>query len=180
MRRLIAIKRPRRRGIVGSVRIVEPDQCRPRVMRHGETINMEFSTKMSRQIRNIARAAALMGAVAAGSINPAAAAPLLPASAAMTSAIDTEATPVRWRGGGTGVAAGLATGLIIGGLLAAPHYYDGPYAPYGGGYYPPPPYAGPAGYGPGGWEAYCFSRYRSFDPVSGTYVGYDGRRRYCR
>ncbi|MGZ5876635.1 MAG: BA14K family protein [Bradyrhizobium sp.] len=36
------------------------------------------------------------------------------------------------------------------------------------------------GYGAPGWEAYCLSRYRSFDPISGTYRGYDGRRHYCR
>ena len=28
-----------------------------------------------------------------------------------------------------------------------------------------------ATYGPPDWEAYCFSRYRSFDPYSGTYLG---------
>ncbi len=68
------------------------------------------------------------------------------------------------------------TGLIIGGLIAAPHYYDGPYGPS--------PYYYPGYYAPGfvgpGWEAYCFSRYRSFDPISGTYLGFDGHRHYCR
>jgi hypothetical protein len=76
------------------------------------------------------------------------------------------------------VAAGLATGLIIGGLLAAPRYYYEPY-PYPYGYYAPQ-YVGPIGYGPPGWEAYCFSRYRSFDPISGTYLSRNGRRYYCR
>ncbi|MGE3149957.1 MAG: BA14K family protein [Pseudorhodoplanes sp.] len=35
---------------------------------------------------------------------------------------------------------------------------------------------------PGGqaWIDYCFSKYRSFDPASGTYLGYDGLRHYCR
>ena len=61
---------------------------------------------------------------------------------------------------------------MIGGLLAAPRYYEEPY-PYG--YYAPP---GPVG--APDWEAYCFSRYRSFDPVSGTYLGYDGRRHLCQ
>jgi hypothetical protein len=27
---------------------------------------------------------------------------------------------------------------------------------------------------------YCASRYRSYDPASGTFLGYDGRRHVCR
>ncbi len=52
------------------------------------------------------------------------------------------------------------TGLIIGGLVATPHYYEEPYPyyhPYYGGYYAPR-YVGPIGYGAPGWEAYCLSR----------------------
>ena len=30
------------------------------------------------------------------------------------------------------------------------------------------------------WLASCSSRYRSFDPASGTYLGFDGYRHYCR
>jgi hypothetical protein len=110
----------------------------------------------------------------------ASAAPLLPATISTMSRTVPDAAPVRWRGhhgGGAGVAAGLAAGLIFGGLLAAPQYYDEPYPYYG---YYPPRYVGPIGYGAPGWEASCFSRYRSFDPVSGTYLGRDGRRHYCR
>lgn len=29
------------------------------------------------------------------------------------------------------------------------------------------------------WFRYCRDRYRSFDPQTGTYVGYDGRERFC-
>lgn len=29
------------------------------------------------------------------------------------------------------------------------------------------------------WYRYCANRYRSFDPQTGTYVGYDGRERFC-
>ena len=29
------------------------------------------------------------------------------------------------------------------------------------------------------WVAACARRYRSFDPDSGTYLGYDGLRHYC-
>ncbi len=31
-----------------------------------------------------------------------------------------------------------------------------------------------------GWIAYCARRYRSFDPYTGTYLGRDGLRHYCR
>ena len=30
------------------------------------------------------------------------------------------------------------------------------------------------------WFAYCRAKYRSFDPRSGTFLGYDGRRHFCR
>lgn len=30
------------------------------------------------------------------------------------------------------------------------------------------------------WIAWCARKYRSFDPASGTYLGYDGLRHYCR
>ena len=57
--------------------------------------------------------------------------------------------------------------------------YGGPYY-YGPAYPPPPYYYGPGPYGPPDMDAYCFSRYRSYDPYSGTYMGYDGVRRPCR
>jgi hypothetical protein len=31
-----------------------------------------------------------------------------------------------------------------------------------------------------GWIAYCARRYASFDPYTGTYLGSDGLRHYCR
>ena len=31
-----------------------------------------------------------------------------------------------------------------------------------------------------GWVGNCSRRFRSFDPGSGTYLGYDGYRHYCR
>ena len=49
------------------------------------------------------------------------------------------------------MAAGLAAGLIIGGLLYCTAVLRAVY---------PPRYVGPIGYGAPGWEAYCFSRYR--------------------
>lgn len=102
---------------------------------------------------------------------------------------------VQWRRGWGGVGAGFVAGAIIGGALAAPRYgygygygpyYPAPYyAPPPPAYYGPPPavYGGPApGYGApvaGDAVAYCSQRYRSYDPASGTYLGYDGLRHPC-
>jgi hypothetical protein len=114
---------------------------------------------------------------------PAAAAPISTAAAGLHPANTGAVEQVRWRGGGA-VIGGLAAGMILGGIIASsPHYYGGPYYYYGPPpYYAPPPYYGygPGPYGPPDWEAYCFSRYRSFDPYSGTYMGYDGLRHPCR
>lgn len=42
-------------------------------------------------------------------------------------------------------------------------------------------YFGPgSGTGMGRQTAYCSRRYRSYDPASGTFLGYDGRRHVCR
>jgi MFS family permease len=137
---------------------------------------MEDGMNMLGRIR-VAAAAMVIVVLAGGAVS---AAPLLPSRISTISEAVPDGVPVRWRGhrgGGAGVAAGLAAGLIIGGLLTAPRYYDEPYPYYG---YYPPRYVGPIGYGAPGWEAYCFSRYRSFDPVSGTYLRRNGRRYYCR
>ena len=68
-------------------------------------------------------------------------------------------------------------------------YYDGPYdyRPY---YYRPYYYQYPRYYYPGpsyyappprpyGAVEYCLSRFRSYDPRTGTYLGYDGYRHPC-
>ncbi len=60
---------------------------------------------------------------------------------------------------------GFAAGAILGGLLAAPYYDNGAYA------YEP-------GYG-GNAVADCMRRFKSYDPGSGTYLGYDGYRHSC-
>jgi hypothetical protein len=90
------------------------------------------------------------------------------------------------RGGGwVGPAiGGLAAGAIIGGALAArPYYYDGYAAPaYGYGYapdYDEGEYVAVAPGGGGDAVAYCMQRYRSYDPASGTFLGYDGMRHPC-
>lgn len=74
-----------------------------------------------------------------------------------------------WGGGNAAAGiAGFATGAIIGGALASqPRYYAPGYGP------------GPA-YGPSpDAVAYCQSRFKSYDPASGTYMGYDGVRHSC-
>lgn len=128
-------------------------------------------------IRSAVIAAGLLGIV--DTLPPAAAAPLAPATRSMVSTGAADIVQVRG-GRGAALAAGLATGLLIGGLLGAPYYYDAPYPYYYHTYYPPPPLYGPVGYAAPGWEAYCFSRYRSFDPISGTYLGHDRRLHFCR
>ena len=91
----------------------------------------------------------------------------------------------RRRGNGGAVAAGVLGGLAAGALLGsaianaqqpAPAYGPGP------GFYGPGP-GQPVGnvYGRDpNWVSYCASRYRSFDPISGTYMASDGFRYPCR
>jgi hypothetical protein len=90
---------------------------------------------------------------------------------------------------------GLATGAIIGGLVAQPRYYGEPAyvddyprpAPrryyYSERYYEPERVYVRRSYGlepwSRDWYRYCSSRYRSFDPSTGTFVGYDGREHFC-
>ncbi|MDB5649602.1 MAG: hypothetical protein JWL62_1122 [Hyphomicrobiales bacterium] len=65
---------------------------------------------------------------------------------------------------GAGIA-GLAAGAIIGGAIAnsqQPTYYEGGQGIVGG-----------------DEESYCMQRFRSYDPRSGTYLGYDGMRHSC-
>ena len=59
--------------------------------------------------------------------------------------------------------AGLAAGALIGGAIAAQQAQAAPV------------YAVPDQNA----VAYCAQRYRSYDPSSGTYLGYDGVRRSC-
>ena len=85
--------------------------------------------------------------------------------------------------GGYGVGVGaLATGALIGGAIASQNqgYYYGDQN-YPG--YSDPGYvysnAGPVAYNNGGAVAYCEQTYRSYDPASGSYLGYDGVRHPC-
>ena len=85
-----------------------------------------------------------------------------------------------WRGGyrgdaGIGVGAGIAGALIGGAIIGATQPYG--YYGYGPGYYGPA-YVAPAPY-VGDAVSYCAQRFRSYDPYSGTYLGYDGLRHPC-
>ncbi len=86
--------------------------------------------------------------------------------------------------GGSGVNAlgagliGFGVGAVVGSALTPREVYVAP---------PPPPPPRPvyrAGYGPSPWSpdwyTYCYSRYRSFNPNTGTFVGYDGYEHFCR
>jgi len=60
-------------------------------------------------------------------------------------------------------------------------YYYGPgyFGPYR---YPPPYYDGyyPRYHEHGDAVASCAARFRSYDPVTHSYLGYDGQRHHCR
>ena len=92
------------------------------------------------------------------------------------------AQPVQWRGRGYGyrggygygrgnggaVAAGVIGGLALGAVIA------------GAAAVPPPVAYAPAYGGGGDWLAYCSSKYRSFNPATGLYLGYDGQYHPCQ
>jgi hypothetical protein len=85
-----------------------------------------------------------------------------------------------WRGGrygGAAVGLGIAGALIGGAIVGATQPYGYGYG-YGPGYYGPV-YVAPAPYVGGDAVSYCAQRFRSYDPYSGTYVGYDGLRHPC-
>jgi hypothetical protein len=76
------------------------------------------------------------------------------------------------------VAAGaIGYGAYAAGRYDYSGYYGTPgYTNYGySGYYGTPGYTSSGGSD----DAYCSSRYRSYDPASGTYLGYDGVRHSC-
>jgi hypothetical protein len=70
-------------------------------------------------------------------------------------------------------AAGFAVGTLFGNATARPRYVAPRYvAPQPVYYYGHPRYRQ--------WVAYCSAKYRSFDPRSGLYLGYDGQYHPCR
>lgn len=122
-------------------------------------------------------AAALSGAVLFSN-GPAAAMPLSAAiggtmltsqAADASSLID-----VRYRRGRSGgIAAGVIAGTVIGGIIASQAY---PYPSY---YQPYSAYRVYPSYSYDDAIAYCIRQYRSYDPYSRTYLGYDGFRHSC-
>jgi len=87
-------------------------------------------------------------------------------------------------------AVGFGAGALLGSALASPRYYEpaptyyqsAPYAYY----QPAPVYVEPpavvsyraAAWSPE-WYSYCQSRYRSFNPSTGYFLGYDGQYHFC-
>jgi hypothetical protein len=69
---------------------------------------------------------------------------------------------------------GLGVGAIVGSALAPREVYVAPPAPaYTRARYGPPAWTPD-------WYSYCYSRYRSFNPNTGTFIGYDGYEHFCR
>lgn len=92
----------------------------------------------------------------------------------------------RRRGGRGGFFPGAVAGAVIGGAIASNSYgyydggagyysqgYDDQYYDDGGGTFAVAPDQG------GDSVGYCSQTYRSYDPASGTYLGYDGFRHPC-
>ncbi len=137
------------------------------------------------QLSRILLATVMLGAAPIVSLQPAAAASMLAGHALDKGATNVEAAQFRhhgWRhhgggwnhrgyrygygsrrsyygggyyGSGPAVLGGLAAGAIIGGAIANSQARAG------------------------NQEAYCSQRYKSYDPASGTYLGYDGARHPC-
>ena len=128
---------------------------------------------MSTSLRILAVSALLASGIPA--LTSAASAAPLGEPLAIAKAVPAVTQTVQWRGRGWGwggaAVGGLVAGAIVGCAIAAG-------APYGPGYYGPPPaaYYGPP---PGDAVSYCMQQYRSYDPRSGTYLGYDGYRHPC-
>ncbi|MEX0842432.1 MAG: BA14K family protein [Xanthobacteraceae bacterium] len=119
------------------------------------------------KISKTALVAAMIGAMTISSVNPVSAA----------------------KGRNKAAALGAVGGFLLGSVIASQarprYYYDsGPayyYAPPPRVYYAPAPrvYYGPPAYAYDPAIAYCMRRFKSYDPYSMTYLGYDGYRHYC-
>lgn len=91
---------------------------------------------------------------------------------ALTRAAETDSIiEVRHRAGAA--VAGVIAGGIIGGIIASQGAFGYPPA------YPYPYYQSYPAYPGNPTIAYCMNRFRSYDPYSMTYLGYDGYRHPC-
>lgn len=133
----------------------------------------------SSRVLIVAMAVATLSAIAPAAAMPIGS-PLMLKNKVEPSAPLVETVRYRRRYSGPAVGLGIAGALIGGAIIGAtqPYGYYGYPGYYGPGYYGPgyvvaPPYAG------GGAVAYCAQRYRSYDPYSGTYLGFDGYRHRC-
>jgi hypothetical protein len=136
---------------------------------------------MSKRMLNIS-VAAVLAAGAATASHTASATPLADALA-IRNAAGTDVVPVWGRGFWWGFGPGFVGGAIVGGAIATAPYRYGPY-PYGPyPYYYGPPVVYEPGHpaaAPGGTAvASCASRYKSYDPATGTFLGHDGVRHPC-
>jgi hypothetical protein len=93
-----------------------------------------------------------------------------------------------WHGGhghGGGFIPGAVAGALIGGAIASQGYgyYGGPGYYYAPGSYYDDQYYDDGAVAPAPVEddsvTYCMQTYRSYDPASGTYLGFDGLRHPC-
>jgi hypothetical protein len=151
-------------------------------------------SRMTTYVRRLVAAIGFTAGIA--SVATVASAAPVTGALAIKNAVPANVEPVQWRrgwGGGYrrgwgwgGAAAGFVAGAVIGSALASPYSYG--YAPYypPGPYYVAPPapvyYGPPPVYGAPVVEddvSYCSQRFKSYDPRSGTYLGYDGIRHPC-
>jgi hypothetical protein len=159
-------------------------------------VGAEFGVKRMMTFKKGCAVAALALTLPVAAMSSGNAAPLVPASVA-TSAVSTPnsnplLTEVQWRRGGgrwhgyrggwgrSGLGVGLAAGALLGGAIAAgaaSPYYGPTY--YGPGYYSEPEVVVEPGYAGDDAVSYCMQRFKSYDPASGTYLGYDGLRHPC-
>jgi hypothetical protein len=132
--------------------------------------------------------AASLAATAPWLVAPGAAAPISSLTG-LQNAMAPSVEAVQYRRGGFrgrgigGIGLGLGAGALIGGAIIGAtrpygYYGYGAYDPsypsyYDQGYISAPPYVG------GNEFAYCQQRFRSYDPASGTYLGFDGLRHPC-
>jgi hypothetical protein len=89
---------------------------------------------------------------------------------------------VRGWGPGAGFVAGLAAGSALGYGASYDGYYDPYYGDsyaYYGGDYNDPGYPVVVEQNVTGDASYCAQRFQSYDPASGTYLGFDGLRHPC-